>query len=84
MVDENRVEGTVKSATGKLQDAAGGVLGDNEMQGEGKFNQAAGDAQAYYGEALDTLRDVTADRPIVALAAAAGAGLVLGLLLGRL
>ena len=84
MVDENRVEGAFQNATGKIQDAAGGLLGDTDMQASGKINQASGQAQAYYGEALDTIRDVTADRPIVALAAAAGAGLLIGLLLGRL
>ena len=84
MVDENRVEGTIKSATGKVQDAAGGLFGDTDTQAQGKANQFSGDAQAYYGEALDTLRDVAADRPLVALATAAGAGLVIGLLLGRM
>ena len=84
MVDENRVEGTFQNATGKIQDAAGGLLGDTDMQASGKVNQASGSAQAYYGEALDTVRDIAADRPIVSLAAAAGAGLVIGLLLGRL
>ncbi len=84
MVDENRVEGTFQNVTGKVQDAAGGLLGDGGMQAEGKYNQASGNAQAYYGEALDTIRDVAADRPIVSLAAAAGVGLLIGLLLGRL
>ena len=84
MVDENRVEGTLNNLGGKVQDAAGGLLGDSGMQAEGKFNQATGNAQAYYGETLDTVRDIAADRPITALAAAAGAGLVIGLLLGRL
>ena len=84
MVDENRVEGTVKSATGKVQDAVGGVFGDTDTQAQGKMNQFAGEAQSYYGEALDTVRDVAADRPMTALAAAAGAGLLIGILLGRL
>ena len=84
MVDENRVEGTIKNATGTVQDAAGGLLGDSDMQADGKLKEATGNAQAYYGEALDTVRDIAADRPIVSLAAAAGAGLVIGLLLGRL
>ncbi len=84
MVDENRVEGTLKDVGGKVKDASGGLLGDTDLQAEGKFDQASGNAQAYYGEALDTVRDVAADRPITALAAAAGAGLLIGLLLGRL
>ncbi len=84
MVDENKVEGTIKSATGKVQDTVGGVFGDTDTQMKGKVNQYAGDAQSYYGEALDTVRDIAADRPVTALAAAAGAGLLIGLLIGRL
>ncbi len=84
MVDENRVEGTIKSATGKVQDTVGGVFGDTDTQVRGKANQYAGEAQSYYGEALDTVRDVAADRPVTALAAAAGVGLLIGLLIGRM
>ena len=84
MVDENKVEGTIKSATGKVQDTVGGVFGDTSTQAQGKINEYAGEAQSYYGEALDTVRDIAADRPMTALAAAAGAGLLVGLLLGRL
>jgi uncharacterized protein YjbJ (UPF0337 family) len=84
MVDENRIEGTIKNATGKVQEAVGGVFGDTQTQAQGKANQFAGEAQSYYGEALDTVRDVAADRPVTALVAAAGIGVVLGLLIGRL
>ena len=84
MVDENRVEGTIKNATGKVQETVGGVFGDTDTQVRGKANQYAGEAQSYYGEALDTVRDVAADRPVTALAAAAGVGLLIGLLIGRM
>ena len=56
MVDENRVEGTIKNATGKVQETVGGVFGDTDTQVRGKANQYAGEAQSYYGEALDTVR----------------------------
>ena len=84
MVAETRGDGTIKSAPGKVQDAAGGVFGDSDTQARGKVNQYAGEAQSYYGEALATVRDVAADRPVTALAAAAGVGLLIGLLIGRL
>lgn len=84
MVDENRIEGTLKDAAGKVQEAAGNIFGDTETEYRGKANQFAGEAQANYGEALDTVRDLAADRPITTIAAALGAGLVIGLLLGRL
>ena len=84
MVDENRVEGTIKNVAGKVQETAGGVFGDNETEARGQANQFAGDVQSSYGEALDTVRDLAADRPMSTIAAAAGVGLLVGLLLGRL
>ncbi len=84
MVDENRVEGTIKNVAGKVQESVGGVFGDTDSQARGQANQFIGEAQSSYGEALDTIRDLAADRPITTIAAAAGAGLVIGLILGRL
>ena len=84
MVDENRVEGTIKNVTGKVQETAGNVFGDNETETRGQANQFAGDVQSSYGEALDTVRDLAADRPMTTIAAAAGVGLLIGLLLGRI
>lgn len=84
MVDENRVDGTIKNVTGKVQEAAGNVFGDNETEARGQANQFAGEVQSSYGEALDTVRDLAADRPMTTIAAAAGVGLLVGLLLGRI
>ena len=84
MVDENRVDGTIKNVTGKVQETAGSVFGDSDTEARGQANQFAGDVQSNYGEALDTVRDLAADRPITTIAAAAGIGLVVGLLIGRL
>ena len=84
MVDENRVEGSIKNVSGKVQEAAGSVFGDSETEARGQANQFVGDAQSNYGEALDTVRDLAADRPITRIAAAAGVGLLLGLIIGRL
>lgn len=84
MVDENRVDGTIRNVAGKVQDAAGDVFGDSETQARGKANQFAGEAQANYGEALDTVRDFAADRPLTTVVSAVCAGVVLGFLLGRI
>jgi uncharacterized protein YjbJ (UPF0337 family) len=91
----DRIEGTAKQGLGRLQDAAGGLLGDDKTQMKGKLNEAAGSIQDAYGQikgqasdAVDQARDVYAeiedfarDQPATALAAAIGIGLVLGLLL---
>ncbi|MBB3173324.1 uncharacterized protein YjbJ (UPF0337 family) [Endobacter medicaginis] len=83
-MDSNKVEGAAKEFVGRLQDGAGGLLGDTATQVKGKANQAAGQAQQAYGDALEQVRDLTADQPLVALAAAAGLGFVLGAIFARL
>ncbi len=52
-MDENQVEGVVKKGVGRLQDAAGGLTGDNEIQLKGKVNEAAGAVQQAYGDIKD-------------------------------
>ena len=83
MVDSNRIEGAAEDTVGKLQDGMGGLLGDTATQAKGKAKQFAGQAQGYYGETLDTVRDLTSDQPLVAVAAAVGVGFILGALLAR-
>ncbi|WP_428391567.1 CsbD family protein [Lichenicoccus sp.] len=83
MVDTNRIEGAAEDTVGKLQDGMGGLLGDGAMQARGKARQVAGQAQGFYGETLDTMRDLTADQPILALLAASLLGFILGALFAR-
>ena len=82
-MDENRVEGTTKDIGGKIQDAVGGLTGDSSTQARGKANQAAGQAQDAYGQMIDEVTSFAKDQPVAALLSAAGVGLVLGYLLGR-
>ena len=44
-MDENTVGGTVQQAAGKVQNAAGDVLGDAKTQAEGATREVAGKAQ---------------------------------------
>ena len=87
MVDENRVEGTVKNLGGKVQDVVGGLTGDTETKARGKVNQAAGSAQDTYGSALDTVGEwsesivgMTKDRPLTALLFAVSIGYMIRML----
>ncbi len=82
-MDENRVEGGLRQAGGRLQDAVGGLTGDAATQIRGKANQAAGYAQRAYGNTIDGARDFAVDSPATALLTAGGVGLLLGLLLAR-
>jgi len=70
-----------------VKDAAGGLLGDNKLQAEGKMDQAGGQLQNAYGSAKDTMREGTdtlgtevdsllKERPTAALLGAVGVGYV--------
>ena len=47
---ENQVEGTAKDLKGRVKDAAGGLLGDSSLQGEGKLDRMEGKLQEKLGE----------------------------------
>ncbi len=83
MVDSNRIEGATEDAIGKVQDGMGGLLGDGATQARGKAKQVAGQAQGFYGEALDSARDFTADQPLIAMLAASLIGFIVGGIFAR-
>lgn len=89
-MSENRDEGTFQNVAGRLEDAAGGVMGDTKTQIEGKARQVAGKIQSAYGEAADQASDVAASvsrgveqQPWTALLIAGVVGYVLGWLTHR-
>lgn len=59
-MNEDRIEGTVKNAGGKLQEGLGRATGDLKSQVEGTVKQAVGSAQELYGQARDTAGDAAA------------------------
>ena len=93
-MDEDRVKGSATDIGGKVKDAAGGLLGDNKMQAEGKADQVSGQLQNAYGSAKDALSEgadtlgeqvdsLLKDRPMMALLGAVGVGYVLARLMHR-
>jgi uncharacterized protein YjbJ (UPF0337 family) len=82
-MDENKVEGAFRQATGRVQDAVGGLAGDATTQARGKVNEIAGSAQRNMGEVIDTVRNATVEQPLIALAVAGGVGYLLGLIMRR-
>ena len=82
-MDTNQVEGTARDFVGRVQDAAGGLTGDAATQVRGKINQAAGQAQRAYGDAVGEVRGFTSDQPLTAVLAALGVGTILGIFLAR-
>jgi uncharacterized protein YjbJ (UPF0337 family) len=77
-MDESRFEGLARDVGGKIQDAVGSLTGDAKTQERGKANQAAGQAQNTYGQAIDRVRDFATEAPVSAMLSALGVGLVLG------
>ena len=91
-MDQNRIEGAATNMSGKLKDAAGGLMGDSKTQAEGKMDQASGQLQNAYGQAKDSARDVAdtlgsqidsflKDKPAMALLSAVGVGYLLARLM---
>ncbi len=86
----DKFEGEMNRVAGKAQSTAGDVLGDAKTQGEGRLRQAAGTIQENYGAAAEQIRGFTEElteriheTPLLAVAAAAGIGFLLGRVLAR-
>ena len=78
-----QAEGTIRNVAGKAEEAAGRMMGDSTTEMRGKARQIAGQAQGAFGEAVETMRDIASDQPLIALALAAGIGFVAGWLMPR-
>jgi uncharacterized protein YjbJ (UPF0337 family) len=58
-MNSDRIEGTAREMGGKLERAAGNVVGDGDTQASGVVRQIAGKAQDIYGQVKDSIPDVT-------------------------
>jgi uncharacterized protein YjbJ (UPF0337 family) len=57
-MDENRISGTAKNISGKVEEGFGRVTGDAKTQADGIVKQVSGTAQDVYGQARDAASDV--------------------------
>jgi uncharacterized protein YjbJ (UPF0337 family) len=57
-MDENRFGGTAKNVGGKVQEVAGKIAGNTNLEVRGKANQAVGQVEDMYGQAKDAVSDV--------------------------
>jgi uncharacterized protein YjbJ (UPF0337 family) len=55
-VDKEHVKGAADKAKGAIKDTAGKVMGDKEMQAEGKLDKAKGAAHSAVGDAKDAMK----------------------------
>ena len=56
-MNKDQVKGTIKTAEGKLQQAAAKITGNETQQAKGMLKEAAGKTQKNYGDAKETLKD---------------------------
>ena len=62
-MDDDRIEGAAKKVGGKVEKAAGDLLGDNKLQGDGLVDQLTGTVQNTLGSVKDTAKQVANDAP---------------------
>jgi len=58
-MDKDRIAGSAKDFTGKVEGAFGDIAGDAKTQAAGRAREAAGTVQNLYGQAKDAARDAT-------------------------
>ena len=56
-MDKDRMAGSAKDFTGKVEGAVGDIVGDAKTQASGRAREAAGAVQNLYGQAKDAARD---------------------------
>jgi uncharacterized protein YjbJ (UPF0337 family) len=90
-MDENRIEGTMKNASGKVEEGVGRLTGDARTRAEGVAKQAVGTAQDLYGQTADAARETASTfdkwlRNAIETQPYTSAGVALGIgwLLGRM
>ena len=52
-MSDEQIYGATRNGLGHLQDAAGGLTGDDRLQARGKLNRAAGSLQSALGKVKD-------------------------------
>jgi uncharacterized protein YjbJ (UPF0337 family) len=57
VVGDDKVEGRVDQAAGKVKEGVGKVTGDESLEQQGKADQAKGDVEEGVGKLKDAVRD---------------------------
>jgi uncharacterized protein YjbJ (UPF0337 family) len=56
-MNKDQVKGSAKDAAGKIQQKAGGAMGNQKHQAKGLGKQAEGKTQKAYGDAKESIKD---------------------------
>jgi uncharacterized protein YjbJ (UPF0337 family) len=78
-----QAEGTIRNVAGKAEEAVGSMTGDSATEMRGRMREVAGRTQSAVGDAVDSVRHMTTDQPLIAVLLAAGLGLIAGMLIAR-
>jgi uncharacterized protein YjbJ (UPF0337 family) len=62
-MDDDRIAGAAKNIGGKVESAAGDLLGDSKAKADGLIDQVTGTAQNAYGSVKDAAKQVANDAP---------------------
>ena len=57
-MDRQRIEGSLRKASGTVKDKAGTMTGDRNLEAEGKTEKAEGSVRSGIGKAKDAARDL--------------------------
>jgi len=57
-MDKQRIEGTIKKATGAVKEKTGRMIGDRDMEAEGKIDKQEGRVRSAVGHAKDAVREI--------------------------
>lgn len=61
VMDKESIKGAGQKIKGKIEEVAGKVLGDKELELHGKADQLGGAVRSAVGEAKDTIKDAIKD-----------------------
>lgn len=56
-MNKDQVKGRVEQAKGSVKEAAGKVVGNKNLESEGKVDKAVGKTQATYGDLKENVKD---------------------------
>lgn len=82
-MNDDQIEGGIKNVAGKVEGAAGSLMGDGKTEASGRMRQAAGQAQGIYGDVMEDVKSYAAENPMNALLGAMGIGVILGIVIAR-
>jgi uncharacterized protein YjbJ (UPF0337 family) len=64
-MNKHQIKGTVKAATGRVQQAAGRLAGSGKHEAKGMAKEAAGRTQKAYGDGKEAMKKSPRSRPAV-------------------